>query len=265
MLESLPNLNKPGLFITGTDTDVGKTVVSCGIAWALRQQRPGAKVGVCKPFATGCRRERGGLVAGDAEALAHFADCRLPLDIINPVRFRDPLAPAVAAEQAGVPTDWRAIAHALQRIDEASDAVVVEGVGGLMVPLDPADPSVTVLDLAEALGYPVVIVARAGLGTLNHTAMTVALLKSRRLRIAGIVMNGYDADEAAAMADDPSRGSNRVWVSKQAGVPVIAAPPFAPKGEVEPAEGKIAQVVLDNLGMTDWWGIARKPKRRVQR
>ncbi len=265
MLELLPNLGKPGLLVTGTDTDVGKTVVSCGVAWAMRQQRPGARVGVCKPFATGCRRERGGLVAGDAEALAHFADCRLPLDIINPVRFRDALAPAVAAEQAGVPTDWPALAHALQRIDEASDAVVIEGVGGLMVPLDPADPSLTVLDLAEALGYPVLVVARAGLGTLNHTAMTVALLKSRRVRIAGIVMNGYDADEAAAMADDPSRGSNRVWVTKQTGVPVVAAPPFASDGGVDPSAGRIARPVLDNLGMTDWWGLARTPKRGSRR
>jgi len=252
-------LKKPGLFITGTDTDVGKTVISCGVAWALRHQRPGAKVGVCKPFASGCRKERGGLVADDAEALAHFSDCRLPLDVINPLRYRDPLAPAVAAEQQGEPTDWPALAHALNRINDASDVVVVEGVGGLMVPLDPAVPSRTVLDPAAAPDYPVLVGARSGLGTLNHTAMTLALLKVRGLRIAGVVMNGYEADEAMAMADDPSRGSNRNWIRKQSGVDVVAAVPFAKAKAVRPAEGVIDPSVLEGVGACDWWGLAKVP------
>ena len=267
MLESLSPLTKPGLLITGTDTGVGKTVVSCGIAWTMRQCRPHAPasadrptVGVCKPFATGCRRERGGLIAEDAEALSHFADSRQTLDVVNPIRFREPLAPAVAAEQAGVPTDWDALALSLRRIDDASDAVIVEGVGGVMVPLDPSDPSITVLDLADALGYPVVVVVRPGLGTLNHTAMTVALLKSRGLRVAGIVMNGYDADEAAAMADDPSRGSNRVWIEKMTGVPVVACPPAVSPDQAHPAAGRIDQAVLDSLAATDWWALAKVPK-----
>lgn len=252
-------LNKPGLFVTGTDTEVGKTVVSCSIAWALRHQRLGAAVGVCKPFASDCRKERGGLVADDAEALAHFSDCRLPLDVINPIRYRAPLAPAVAAEQAGEPTDWDAIAHALTRIDDASDVVVVEGVGGLMVPLDPAVPSRTVLDLAAHLDYPVLVVARSGLGTLNHTAMTVALLKIRGLRVAGVVMNGYNPDEAAAMADDPSRGSNRNWLRKLADVPVVAvAPQVNPKG-VMPEQGVIDPAVLEAVGSTNWWQLAKVP------
>ena len=80
-----PKLNVPGLLITGTDTEIGKTVISCAIAHCLKTR--GHTVGVCKPFASGCRKEREGLVNDDAEALAHFADCREPLDVINPIRF----------------------------------------------------------------------------------------------------------------------------------------------------------------------------------
>ncbi|MEM9415121.1 MAG: dethiobiotin synthase [Planctomycetota bacterium] len=255
-------LHKPGLLVTGTDTDVGKTVVSCGVAWALRHQRPGAAVGVCKPFASGCRKDRGGLVAPDAEALAHFADCRLPLEVVNPIRYRDPLAPAVAAEQQGEPTDWDAVGHALTRLDQHSDVVVVEGVGGLMVPLDPAVPSRTVLDLAAHLDYPVLVVARSGLGTLNHTAMTVALLKVRGIRVAGVVMNGYAADEALAMADDPSRGSNRNWLRKLTGTPVVAVAPQVDPKHVAPEEGRIDPVILEELATTNWWQLAKPPGMR---
>ena len=97
----------PGLFVTGTDTGVGKTVVAAAIAVALRRRR--ARVGVCKVAATGCRRERGRLVSDDAEYLAHWADSRHPLDVVCPQCFAEPLAPAVAAERAGTPLDWAAI------------------------------------------------------------------------------------------------------------------------------------------------------------
>src|SRR5690554_472814 len=140
-----PRLRCPGLFITATDTGVGKTVTACAIAAVLRQQQRGVRVGVCKPFASGCRQEREGLVSADAEALAHFADCRQPLDVINPIRFARPLAPAVAAEQARATIDWSEAARSLAVLDESSDALLVEGVGGLLTPLDPADPDATVL------------------------------------------------------------------------------------------------------------------------
>ena len=117
------SLSRPGLFITGTDTGIGKTVVACAIAADLR--RRGLSVGVCKPIATGCRRDREGLVSEDAEALAHFSDCRLPLDLINPVRYHAALAPAVAAQREHVGVDFAAIDESLQRIDAASDVLLV--------------------------------------------------------------------------------------------------------------------------------------------
>ena len=244
----------PGLFVTGTDTEVGKTVVSCAIAAALRRQRSGVTVGVCKPFATGCRKDREGLVNEDAEALAHFADCRLPLDVINPLRFREPLAPAAAAQNLGVPTDWDELATAVQEIDGYGDAVVAEGAGGLMVPLDADWPELTWLDTG-LFGLPAVVVARAGLGTLNHTAMTVKLLVDAGVKVAGVVINGYEPDEAAAMSDDASRPSNPRWIERMTGVKVLALVPRVGGGQVDPARGVIAPAVLDAVAAVDWWRV----------
>jgi len=242
-----PTLRRPGLFVTGTDTGVGKTVATCAIAVALR--RAGARPGVCKPFATGCRREREGLVSDDAEALAHFADCRLPLDVINPVRFAAPLAPAVAAEQARRPIDWGAVAQSLTRIDAASDVTLVEGVGGVMVPID---GNMTVLDLARAIGYPAVIVARSALGTLNHTAMTARLLRDAGVRIAGVVMNAYDAD-----SPDVSMASNRRWIARLCDCPVLAVLPRCDEANVRPWDATIDPAILDATATIDWLAHAR--------
>lgn len=243
---------KPGLFVTGTDTGVGKTVVACAIAAALRQQRPGARVGVCKPFATGCRKERGGLVNEDAEALAHFSDCRQPLDVINPIRFREPLAPAVAAQQLGESMDWPALDAAVREIDRANDVVVAEGAGGVMVPLDPDGPKVTWLDTG-CFGLPAVVVARAGLGTLNHTAMTVRVLLDAGIAIAGVVLNGFEPDEAVAMADDPSRPGNPRWIERMTGAKILALVPRLAEADVRPARGHLAPAALDAVAAVDWW------------
>src|SRR3954471_2351675 len=124
----------PGLFITGTDTGVGKTLVAGAIAdWFRRRHQC---VGVLKPVATGCVHRREGLVSEDAEFLAHCADSRFPLDVICPQRYSEPLAPAVAAERATQPLDWDAVQRSIRMIERGSDVLIVEGVGGAMVPLD---------------------------------------------------------------------------------------------------------------------------------
>ena len=256
MIRCMPpaiRFNTPGLFVTGTDTEVGKTVISCAIAWALRQQRGGAKVAVCKPMATGCEKRREGLVNADAEALAHFSDCRLPLDVINPIRFREPLAPAVAAKQLGQSTPWWVFEDAARQIDAYGDALVVEGAGGVMVPLDADDPELTWLDTG-CFGLPAVVVARAGLGTLNHTAMTVKLLRDAGIKVAGVVINGYEPDEAAAMSADPSLPGNPRWIEQMTGAKVLALVPRLPGG-VTPSEGKIAPALLDAVAAVDWWRV----------
>lgn len=250
-----PRLRKPGLFITGTDTGVGKTVVTCAVAVALR--RAGMRVGVCKPFATGCRREREGLVSEDAEALAHFADSRESLTVINPVRYPLPAAPAMAAEEARQEIDFDAIARSLNELDRGNDAMLIEGVGGLMVPIDPRRPRVTVLDLIVALGYPVVVVCRAALGTLNHTAMTVRLLHEAGCDVAGLVVNGYEAD--VGKATDPTISLNRAWLEKMNGLKVLATVPVRPPAEVVPHKGRIPAEVLDAVASCYWPDLLGTP------
>ncbi len=249
-------LQTPGLLVIGTDTDVGKTVVSCGIAAALLGQTRGP-VAVCKPMASGCRRTREGLVSEDAEALAHFADCRLPLDIINPIRFRPPVAPAVAAELANEPVPWHQLAAALRRLDTYGRAIVIEGVGGLLVPLDPTNRS-TILDLAVALGLPAVIVARAGLGTLNHTAMTAALLRQARVPCVGVVVNGYDAD-ATAHVDDPSMPTNARWIQRMTGLPVLTQVPRLHPDRARPEQAVLDDAILDTLAEVPWSRLIARP------
>jgi len=241
---------KPGLFITGTDTSVGKTLVACAIAAAIRRQVPGLRLGVSKPFASGCRHDREGLVHGDAEALAHFADCKQPLNVINPIRFAAPLAPAVAAQQAGEPIDWAALERNLALLERESDALLMEGLGGLMVPLDPDRPRYTVLDFIVAVGYPVVVVVRAGLGTLNHTAMTARLLKQAGCPVAGLVINRYLVDPTGA--DDPSIASNRVWLEKLTGVKTLVVVPQVDPVGAQPEHGRIDPAVLEAVEMTYW-------------
>jgi len=245
------HLSKPGLFITGTDTDVGKTVIACAVAKCLKRQFN--HVGVCKPIASGCRYEREGLVSDDALALAHFADCRQPLEIINPIRYAQAVAPAVAAAEAGVPGahgvphDYDLLARSLQTIDRSNGVVVIEGVGGLCVPLDDKH---TVLDLAVALRYPVVIVVRAGLGTLSHTAMTVKLLRASGCRIAGLVINGYEADPINPR--DVSMSSNRLWLATMNRVPLLATVPAVKHDRVAVHEGHLPDAILDAVAMTYW-------------
>ena len=284
MLPRRPRLTKPGLFITATDTGVGKTVATCAIAAALKQQGAG-KVAVCKPFASGCRREREGLVSEDAEAIAHFADCRAMLDVINPIRYARPLAPAVAAELAGSPPDLEELVRCLEMLDREHDVTLIEGVGGLLVPLVPSDPQVTVLDLITAIGYPVLIVARAGLGTLNHTAMTVRLLREAGCEIAGLIINGYIPDPGDPMMTnlhalekasksigkstatlppaatlhidtaDESMITNRRWLSRMNDVELLATLPLCPAESVVPHRGLIPSAILDAAMLTQWLDV----------
>jgi len=183
MLKKVPI---PGLLILGTDTGVGKTLVAGAIARWFRRQ--GHKVAVCKPVATGCAHRREGLVSEDAEFLAHCADTPHPLNVVCPQRYAEPLAPAVAAERAGQSIEWPAIDAAIQTMAKDADVIIIEGVGGVMVPMDSKN---TFLDVAAWLKLPVVIVARPGLGTINHTLLTIHALRSRKIRIAGVVINRY--------------------------------------------------------------------------
>jgi dethiobiotin synthetase len=243
MLQPIPI---PGLFVTGTDTEIGKTVISGAIADWFRRRR--FRVGVCKPAATGCVRRREGLVSEDAEFLAHCADAPGPLDLICPQRFVEPLAPAIAAERAGQPLDWEVIDRALAEISGASDVLIVEGVGGLMVPMDGQH---TVLDVARWLKLPAVVVARPSLGTINHTLLTVNALRTAHVAVAGVVINRYPPDNATVAEEGNPRA-----IEHCGRVPVLTIVPDEPFTPPDLPPGIVA--AIDRV---DWDRLARGSTR----
>jgi dethiobiotin synthetase len=180
-----------GLFITGTDTGVGKTVVTAALAAALRRRN--LRVGVMKPVETGCMRDGDRLVPRDALCLLEASGSAASLDLVNPYALAEPLAPALAAEVEGIRIDPDRICSCYRQLTAEHDVVLVEGAGGLMVPLSDrgtrAGHPYTMLDLAAALHLPLVVVARNILGVINHTALTVAVARQQGLVVLGVVLN----------------------------------------------------------------------------
>jgi dethiobiotin synthetase len=200
-----------GLFITGTDTGVGKTEVACALLAAARAA--GRDVVALKPA-------QSGVVPGepsDAERLRAAMGNALPLEEICPYSFAAPLAPAVAARLEGREISLAAILSRARALGAGHEAVLVEGAGGLLVPLT---ERATYADLAVALGLPVLVVARAGLGTVNHAALTVEALRHRGLTVAGIVLDRTLPD------DDPSVAHNAAEIARLTGCEPIAVLPY---------------------------------------
>ena len=169
-----------GLFVTGTDTGVGKTVVACAIADALRRRH--IDLGVMKPIETGVGPQ-GPL---DAIALAEAARVRDSLDLICPERFALPAAPSVAAAHEGRLVDRARVLTAWDALRRLHPLMVVEGAGGLLVPIA---PGYSMAELAGDIGLPLLIVARAALGTINHTLLTLEAAERRHLVVAGVVIS----------------------------------------------------------------------------
>ena len=201
-----------GVFVTGTDTGVGKTEVACAI---LRAQRArGLDVGAMKPA-------QSGHVAGepsDAERLRDAAGSSDPLDRVCPYTFAAPLAPAVAARLEGRTLSLEHIVEVAAALARRHAALLVEGAGGLLTPLTDRE---TYADLAAALRLPLLVVARAGLGTVNHTALTCEAARRRGLEVYGIVLNRPTA------ATDPSEPWNAGEIERLTGARVLASLPHA--------------------------------------
>jgi dethiobiotin synthetase len=191
----------PGLFITGTDTGVGKTYVGCLIARSLRSR--GVRVGVYKPAASGCRREGDTLASDDALDLWRAAGEPGELARVCPQRFAAPLAPHLAARAEGGQIDARLLRTGLDYWRQRSDVLLVEGAGGLMSPLTEEE---YVAHLAADFGFPLLVVTRNALGTIHQTLATLiaAAAFEDGLSIAGIVLN-----RPMPASDDPSVEHNR--------------------------------------------------------
>lgn len=181
-----------GYFITATGTEVGKTLFACGLARLLKDR--GENVGVMKPVASGGRRERGRLVSEDAELLRRAIDGGDPLELVNPICFRNPLAPLSAARLERQKYSQSVVLRAYSELRRRHSCMIVEGIGGAAVPLDARSD---VSDLMRAIGLPAIVVASAALGTLNHTRLTLRELERKRVRCAGIVLNDFDRSRLA--------------------------------------------------------------------
>ena len=201
-----------GVFVTGTDTGVGKTVLAGAICSALAER--GESVAAFKPVVTGLDEEPGEWPR-DHELLA-AASGRRP-DEVAPYLFGPPVSPHYAAELAGERVEPARLVDAAR--SAPADALVCEGVGGLLVPLT---PGYLVRDLALDLGLPLVIAARTGLGTINHTLLTVEAARAAGLSVVAVVMTPWPEEP------EPIEASNRATVERLAGVPVSGLPPADP-------------------------------------
>jgi dethiobiotin synthetase len=235
----------PGLFVVGTDTGVGKTHVASAIArsWS----RAGRRVGVLKPVASGADFAGENSISSDAERLIEAIGGGVAQEHVALILFAEPLAPPVAARRRGTPLLMadvlRSLADGLAWWRERAEVMVVEGVGGLLCPLA---EGATVADLAIALDYPLVIVAHRGLGTLNHTLLTVEAARSRGLRVAGLILNG-----ARPTTDPIVEATNSEELALRLGdVAILADWPHQ--------DGFLHSSVAPEAG--DWYDLAKPPR-----
>ncbi|MFP4174429.1 MAG: dethiobiotin synthase [Halobacteriales archaeon] len=212
-----------GVFVVGTDTGVGKTVVAGGLTFALR--RNGVDAVPYKPVESGGR--------ADARFLADAVDASL--EEVCPFFLDEPLAPKVAAERAGRELDADAM-----RPPTGDGFVVAEGVGGLRVPLT---PDVSLADLVADASLPALVVARPSLGTLNHTALTVEALRRRDVPVAGVVVNRFPE------APDPAERTNPDEVERVNGVPTRTLP------ELDRVTPSTAAEAVEEAGVLDLLGV----------
>ena len=216
-----------GIFITGTDTGVGKTLVACGLAALLRES--GYKVGVMKPAETGCEERDGKPFPPDAYLLKEVSGCSEPVEKICPYRLRDPLTPSMAAEREGVKIDISLLEKIYGEISSNHDITLVEGAGGLLAPIL---PHYTYADLAKLLKLPLLVVAVNRLGVINHLLLTLEHASCRGLRVLGYVFNRLDAQPSLA-AD-----TNREALLSLTAVPYLGEIPY-----IEDLEAKRASLV----------------------
>ncbi|MBI5098148.1 MAG: dethiobiotin synthase [Nitrospirae bacterium] len=208
-----------GFFITGTDTGVGKTFVSVGLLKALKET--GLNVCPMKPVETGCKVHRGKLIPEDTLKLVKAAQISEPVDLVNPYRFRQPLAPAIASELEGAVIIRKKIISAYNKLSNKYDITIIEGAGGIMVPIW---KNYLFLDLIKDIALPIIIVSRPGLGTINHTLLTIEAARNRGIDIIGVIINCF-----ANIKKDVSVKTNPQMIEKLTGVPVLGTVSYMKK------------------------------------
>src|SRR5574337_760761 len=224
-----------GLFVTGTDTGVGKTRVAAAMIRALGCG--GLKTVGMKPVASGSASSARGLRNDDALQLQAAANLPRPYELVNPYAFAPPIAPQLAAQEAGVRIELAHILESYRRLCEGAEAVVVEGVGGWQVPLgnDWGLP-----ELARAFGLPVVLVVGLRLGCLNHALLSARAIRSDGLRLAGWVANAIDPGFER-------RAENLATLERSLNAPLLAFVPWQPQLPVETLAARLDRALLLRL------------------
>ncbi len=217
-----------GLFITGTDTNVGKTYVVCGLAKALVKQ--GINVGVMKPVATGERK-----FSADAESLIEATQVIDNKAIINPYCFSVPAAPLLSARCAKITISFTKILSAYRKLRKSHNFLLVEGAGGLLVPIT---TKVTMADLAQKMNLPLLIVARGSLGTINHTLLTVFHAQRCHIPVFGIIINHTEPGRTVAQKTVAE------IIQQFTAIPVLGEIPYSKKKVCRIPEKIINQILV---------------------
>ncbi|MEK6593336.1 MAG: dethiobiotin synthase [Pseudomonadota bacterium] len=208
-------LSPPGFFVTGTDTGVGKTLVTCALLRAFAAR--GKRVVGMKPVAAGAVQDEGGLRNQDVEQILAAGNIAAPRRLVNPYCFEAPIAPHIAASAAGVSIDLAVIQESYAELACKADIMIVEGAGGFCVPLSARED---MADLAQCLGLPVLLVVGMRLGCINHALLTAQAIRARGLRLAGWLANHIDP--ALEQAD-----ANVAALAQRLHAPLIARIAFA--------------------------------------
>jgi dethiobiotin synthetase len=221
-----------GIFITGTDTGVGKTIASAAIARLLRTQ--GVNVGVMKPVTSGCLECEGRHLSEDAGLLSWGAGCDPADPDIAPYCLKAAIAPTVAASMEGMRIDFGLIRKAYQRLAAQYEYVIVEGAGGLMVPLA---GGLMVADLINMLALPALVIARPHLGTVNHTVLTCYAAKHLGIEIKGVIINNYPETPDRAAESAPH------LIGSLSGVPLLGIFPHVAGDDPKAVIGRLAEML----------------------
>lgn len=220
-----PSWPRRGIMVTGTDTGIGKTVVAAALAGALRAR--GVDAGVMKPITTGAARTEVGLVSRDADFLRAATGVTDSDDLMCPVRLEPATAPWTAAKEAGEEIHLLDVLQRFEDLTELHELLVVEGAGGLAVPIN---GKYLFADLALEMELPILVVARAAVGTINHTALTIHFAKAHGLEVLGVVINGYPEEPDLAERTAPG------VIEFLTGVPILGLLPRLPNVDVAQAQ-----------------------------
>ena len=234
-----------GFFVTGTDTGVGKTIITAALIKAAHIL--GFKACGMKPIETGCTQKefkvqsskfkviKNDLTPSDGTFLKKISNADESIDLIAPVRYENPLAPLPASEIENNPVDIEKIKKAYRELARRYNVIIVEGIGGLLVPIN---KEYFVLDLARDFGLPLIVVSRPGLGAINHSMLTVNYALKEGLSIAGIIMNYTHTPE-----DDLAEKTNPEVIKQISPVPIIGTFPYLRDLE----SSTIEKAVIKNL------------------